>query len=163
SSVWHYDIATGVLIRVAEMDRASAVTHALAADPLNTDSPSEDTPGGWESSGIIDVENILGRGAWLLDVQAHSLRINPVGQAVEGGPLLVLNSLAPSLQGSGASGTSRADATPGASGTDAAASLQLRVFPNPVESGSTKVSYRIGSSGSADVSIFDAAGRKVRT
>ncbi len=91
ASVWMYDTFTHSLARIAEIDRDSARAHALAANPANTSSASSDVPGGWESSGIIDAEELLGRGAWLLDVQAHSLRIVPVNETVEGGQILQLN------------------------------------------------------------------------
>jgi len=41
-----------------------------------------------ESSGIIDASDILGRGWFLLDVQAHKLSADP--ELVEGGQLLAL-------------------------------------------------------------------------
>ena len=91
SSVWIFNTFTQALIRIAEIDRGSARAHALAADPGNSSSASSDVPGGWETSGIIDAEEFLGRGAWLLDVQAHSLRIVPVSETVEGGQILQLN------------------------------------------------------------------------
>jgi hypothetical protein len=90
SSIWIYDTFTQALTRIAEIDRDRARAHALAANPANTSSSSSDTPGGWETSGIIDAEEFLGRGAWLFDVQAHSLRIVPVSETVEGGQILLL-------------------------------------------------------------------------
>jgi hypothetical protein len=86
--IWGYDTATAALTAVAEMDRDAAIAHALAADPLNTDEGS--VPGDWEFSGIIDAEAFLGRGSWLFTAQAHSLRINPVGETIEGGQVLQL-------------------------------------------------------------------------
>lgn len=91
SSVWIYNAFTQVLVRIAEIDRDSARVHALAANPGNSSSASSDAPGGWETSGIIDAEEFLGRGAWLLDVQAHSLRIVPIPETIEGGQILQLN------------------------------------------------------------------------
>jgi hypothetical protein len=38
--------------------------------------------GEWESSGIIDVSKIFGKGVWLVDVQAHTIN--------EGGQLLLI-------------------------------------------------------------------------
>ncbi|OLD15367.1 MAG: hypothetical protein DMG86_11700 [Acidobacteria bacterium] len=87
TSMWLYDTNTAKLTRVAEMNRSAAVAHALAADPLNTDVASTDIPGGWEFSGVIDMEDLLGRGSWLVNVQAHSLRINPSKSTVEGGQI----------------------------------------------------------------------------
>jgi len=34
-----------------------------------------------------DLEDLLGRGSWLVNVQAHSLRINPSKSTVEGGQI----------------------------------------------------------------------------
>jgi hypothetical protein len=47
-----------------------------------------DENGGWEFSGVVDAEAVLGRGSWLLNVQAHSLRIAPTNETVEGGQIL---------------------------------------------------------------------------
>jgi hypothetical protein len=88
SSAWLYNTNSGELFRIAELDRNAARAHALAADPGNSNVASSDKPGQWELSGVVDAEDILGRGSWLLDVQAHSLRINPVAETVEGGQLL---------------------------------------------------------------------------
>lgn len=87
TSAWLYDTKTRKLTRIFEMDRDAARAHALAADPLNTSAASSDTPGGWEFSGVIDAERFLGRGAWIIDAQAHSLRINPTTATVEGGQI----------------------------------------------------------------------------
>jgi hypothetical protein len=90
ASVWIYEAKSRRLHRVAAMNRASAVRHALRANPANRDIEKEDAPGLWESSGVIDAESFLGRGSWLLDVQAHSLRIDPEAETVQGGQLLWL-------------------------------------------------------------------------
>src|SRR5262245_32178065 len=89
--LWFYRLADAKLVPLAEIDRAAARAHALAADPLNTNVAAEDTPGGWEFSGVIDASSFAGYGAWILDVQAHSLRINPSTETVEGGQVLLLN------------------------------------------------------------------------
>jgi len=34
---------------------------------------SKPKAGKWESSGIIDVSHIFGKGHWLLDIQAHTI------------------------------------------------------------------------------------------
>ena len=44
----------------------------------------------WESSGIIDASDWLGAGAWLFDVQAHTLPVPTLGLQREGGQLLML-------------------------------------------------------------------------
>lgn len=86
--VWRYDLTTGTLTVVAEVDQS-----------LTPSSPK----GNWESSGIVDVSSVFGPGSWLLVVQAHSLwvesevRTVTVGSASgpitfkrEGGQLLLL-------------------------------------------------------------------------
>jgi hypothetical protein len=51
---------------------------------------------GWESSGIVDASDFYGDGAWLLDVQAHSIfvegptLIDGVNYKTEGGQLILL-------------------------------------------------------------------------
>jgi hypothetical protein len=58
--VWQYDLATGALSVVAEVDQS-----LTPASPKGT----------WESSGIVDVSSVFGPGMWLLNVQAHSLYV----------------------------------------------------------------------------------------
>jgi hypothetical protein len=89
TSLWAYNTHTGKLLRIAEIDRNTAFNHALAADPGNSSS-TLGTPGGWEFSGIVDAEEFLGRGSWLVDIQAHTLRIAPTSATVEGGQVLHL-------------------------------------------------------------------------
>jgi hypothetical protein len=89
TSLWVYDVNNGRLRRIAELDRQSAYAHAIAADPGNSDS-TIGTPGGWEFSGVFDAEPWLGRGSWIVDVQAHTLRIAPTAETVEGGQILHL-------------------------------------------------------------------------
>jgi hypothetical protein len=69
---------------------AAARAHAPAADPGNSLPAASDVDGSWETSGVIDAERFLGRGAWLLDVQAHGLVIQPSAETVEGGQVLML-------------------------------------------------------------------------
>jgi hypothetical protein len=85
--VWRYDLKSGALAAVAEVDQSLD-----PAAPL----------GDWESSGIIDASAMFGRGAFLVTVQAHSLWIdvnvidhplfpgNPLTQKREGGQLILL-------------------------------------------------------------------------
>jgi hypothetical protein len=90
SSIWIYHIRKHRLRRVAEIDRDPARAHALALDPSNESVAKDDVPGGWETSGILDMESSLGRGAWLMTVQAHSLRVAPTAETVQGGQLLLM-------------------------------------------------------------------------
>lgn len=90
ASIWMYEIRSRRLTRIAEVDRAAATRHALDADPRNAIVPERDAPGEWETSGIVDAEKHLGRGAWIFDVEAHGLRIAPVEETVQGGQILSL-------------------------------------------------------------------------
>jgi hypothetical protein len=55
--IWRYDLRTHALTVVAEVDQSmSPITNK----------------GAWESSGIVDVSSVFGRGAFLVDIQAHS-------------------------------------------------------------------------------------------
>ena len=56
--VWRYDLATGGLTVVAE------VNQSVPGSPTTV-------KGTWESSGIVDASAIFGSGAFLVDVQAH--------------------------------------------------------------------------------------------
>src|SRR5262249_9566631 len=59
SSVWLYDTPSGALVRIAEIDRATAaasIPPALGNDP--------GTPGSWETSGVIDASALYGPGTW---------------------------------------------------------------------------------------------------
>ena len=80
SKIWMYDIATGALLQVAQHDPARFGDLGVPATaPFNQDE---------ESSGIIDVSDILGPGTYLLDVQAHYNPGDP--ELVEGGQLLLM-------------------------------------------------------------------------
>lgn len=75
TSLWIYEIPTARLTRVAEVSRAAATAHWLASAPESRVlDRSADAAGGWEISGVVDAEAAFGRGAWIFDVQAHSLQ-----------------------------------------------------------------------------------------
>jgi PKD repeat protein len=76
--VWQFDIATSTFTILMRHDVARfGDTGTPATAPFNTDE---------ESSGVIDAEDILGPGWFLIDVQAH---YNPGdAELVEGGQLL---------------------------------------------------------------------------
>ena len=57
--IWRYDLATGALTVVAEVNQSVPGAPSLAK-------------GTWESSGIVDASSVFGPGAFLVDVQAHS-------------------------------------------------------------------------------------------
>jgi hypothetical protein len=77
--VWQYTIATDQLVQIAHHDVARFGDIGIAATaPYNQDE---------ETSGIIDMQEILGAGYFLLDDQAH---YSIPGDAVEGGQLILL-------------------------------------------------------------------------
>ncbi len=80
SKVWLYQIDTGEFVQVAEHNPR----FFDSALPNNPSFITQDE----ESSGIIDASHILGRGWFLLDVQAHKQNSDP--ELVEGGQLLAL-------------------------------------------------------------------------
>jgi Bacterial protein of unknown function (DUF839) len=65
-----YDLTSHNLNPVAIVDQSQDIYHTKAGE--------------WESSGIIEVFDIFGKGYWLLDIQAHTLG--------ESGQLLLMNS-----------------------------------------------------------------------
>ncbi len=77
AKVWRYDVRDAELTLVAQHDPVRFTTGALDYRTIDE-----------ESSGIIDVSDILGKGTYLLDVQAHYGL--PDAELVQGGQLLVM-------------------------------------------------------------------------
>jgi hypothetical protein len=75
--IWEYDIKKGGLTEIARHDPNRFLPDA--ANFLTIDE---------ESSGIVDVSDIMGPGYYLLDVQAHYNIGDP--ELVEGGQLLMM-------------------------------------------------------------------------
>lgn len=91
ASIWKLDPQTGLLSRIAQMDRN------VVAPVGVTDSDPTDI-GDWESSGIIDVTDLFdtapGEVLLMGNSQAHSVRDGVIGGAaglVQGGQLFFLN------------------------------------------------------------------------
>ena len=78
AKVWRYDLATGVLVEVAAHDPARFSPSSMGF-----------LTGDEESSGVIDVSDILGDGKFLAVSQAHYA--NADAELVEGGQLLLLS------------------------------------------------------------------------
>ena len=76
-----------------EIDRRG-VDVSSAARVAELDPPGRDGvavgPGVWETSGIIDADDLFGEGTWLFDVQAHGPTTAPAPSTVEDGQLLLL-------------------------------------------------------------------------
>ena len=66
--IWSYNVATGDITELAELSQLPAAPIWTTVDP-----PNPSAGGTWESSGIIDVYDFYGQGAWLFDVQANTL------------------------------------------------------------------------------------------
>jgi hypothetical protein len=68
--VWRYDIAAGTKAPVMWVDQSAD------EGPTDKDPQSRGNLGAWEASGIIDASGVFGPGAFLLDVQAHTLWVD---------------------------------------------------------------------------------------
>jgi hypothetical protein len=77
AKIWLYDIDSGALTEIAHHDPA-------LFEPGGARFITQDE----ESSGIIDAQDILGRGWFLFDVQVHKASADP--ELVEGGQLLAM-------------------------------------------------------------------------
>ena len=75
----------GTLTTIAKIDQSDDLS--LFVEP-------GDEAGSWESSGIIDVSKLFGEGTWLVDVQAHTLKVAQFDGVDEGGQLLLLRQTA---------------------------------------------------------------------
>jgi hypothetical protein len=95
--IWRYRLATGTTGAVAKVDQSAD------EGPTDVDSAGAGNLGAWESSGIVDASSVFGSGAFLVDVQAHTLWVDkaagddnfaPAGPDFtfkrEGGQLLLL-------------------------------------------------------------------------
>ena len=80
AKIWLYDISSGGFIQVGEHNPKFFEPTILNNSAFLTNDE--------ESSGIIDAEHILGKGWFLLDVQAH--KTNPDPELVEFGQLLAM-------------------------------------------------------------------------
>ena len=93
ASIWQMDPNNGQLVRIAEMDRSAVPAGAVDTDP--------DRMGKWETSGILDVTNLLGADSTVLlvNVQAHTMAGDLLGgddidsQLVEGGQMVLLRKI----------------------------------------------------------------------
>ena len=65
--VWRYDLAAGTKAPVMWVDQ-SADEGSTDVDPQ-----AKGNLGAWEATGVIDVSSIFGPGAFLVNVQAHTL------------------------------------------------------------------------------------------
>lgn len=88
ASIWSVSPTTGMIQRIAEMDRTAVPDGQVDVDAGQL--------GSWESSGVIDVTDLfsLGRASTaetvlLADVQAHGIELDANG-LVEGGQLILL-------------------------------------------------------------------------
>jgi hypothetical protein len=65
--VWRYDLAAGSLAIAFQVDQSAD------EGPTDVDAATAGNLGAWEASGIVDASAAFGPGAFLIDVQAHTL------------------------------------------------------------------------------------------
>ena len=156
--VWLYDINTDALKMIAKHDPARFGDIGVAAtSPFNVDE---------ETSGVIDMQEILGPGMYLIDDQAHYTTGIP-SDIVEGGQLLAMYNCPSSYsfdtvtvcgsytwngQTYDSSGTYTYTTT-NAAGCDSIATLVLTVNPVPVASASTTKILCSGGFSTATINV----------
>lgn len=95
-SLWLYNLGSGSLRRVAELNPEAADGKAPTALSVFGDILMGHA---WEPSGVIDVSDLFGLGSWMLDVQAHDIdsrrasamqNLSSDGYLVQGGQILLL-------------------------------------------------------------------------
>lgn len=82
-SIWRFELGRRSGIK------ASTATRVVTLSPPGRDGIAVG-PGVWETSGIIDGDDLFGDGSWLFDVQAHSPSRAPAPNTVEDGQLVLL-------------------------------------------------------------------------
>ncbi len=98
AKIWQWDANTGDMIQVAQHNPS---LFGAAGLDLYASIPGIQATLDEESSGIIDVSHILGKGHYLANVQAHysfTATTDPTGELVQGGQLLVINTNAASAR-----------------------------------------------------------------
>lgn len=65
--IWRYNLATGTMDVVAKVDQSAD------EGPTDRDDAGPGNLGAWESTGIIDASSVFGPGAFLVNIQAHTL------------------------------------------------------------------------------------------
>jgi hypothetical protein len=74
-----YDVTENAQILKVDLANSTSIVPIALVNQIED---REAAHGDWESSGILDVSKYFGGGAWLVDVQAHTID--------EGGQLLLL-------------------------------------------------------------------------
>ncbi|MGD8396678.1 MAG: DUF839 domain-containing protein [Candidatus Eiseniibacteriota bacterium] len=164
ASLWELDPQTGILTRVAEIDRSAVPTGQM--DPI------PGVIGNWESSGVLDVTELFttepGEVLLIADVQAHSLVGEPLGapnqsqDLVQGGQLIMVSRQASESVAHSSASESRLD--PNGSkplASPAASHVALRAAPNPLASGTT-ITFQLEAPAGVSASVYGASGRLVR-
>ncbi|MEP6847206.1 MAG: T9SS type A sorting domain-containing protein, partial [Panacibacter sp.] len=156
--VWQYDIATDALRLIGKHDPARFGDIGIAAtSPFNQDE---------ESSGVIDVQEILGPGMYLIVDQAHSATGIP-SDLVENGQLMAIYNCTPSYsfdtvtvcgsyiwngQTYDSSGTYAFTGT-NAAGCDSVATLTLTVNKLPIATATTDSILCFGGFSKATINV----------
>ncbi len=153
ASIWELDPDTGVLTRVAQVDRSVLPTGQTDGDPNDI--------GDWETSGIIDVTSLFDTTSTerllFATVQAHSVTDGIISTAnlVQGGQLVFMSNLEQMV-----SIEDPDDVTPMPDGVYQLSLARNR--PNPFNP-STKIAFSLAQEESVRLSIHDLAGRRVTT
>jgi hypothetical protein len=98
AKIWQYDASTGDLVEIAQHN--PALFGAPGID-LYPNIPGVQGTQDEESSGIVDLSQILGEGYYIADVQAHysfTAITDPTGELVQAGQLLIINTNAPTAE-----------------------------------------------------------------
>ena len=151
ASVWKLDPRSGILTRIAEVDRSAIPSGQRDADASEL--------GAWESSGILDVTALfphrIDEKLFLLDVQAKTLRGQPLGgdhqseDLVRGGQLLFLASSPRSFEDP--------------QEQDLAAAAGVRVLRHALGGRPAFLELSLISPATVVGRIYDVGGRTVRT
>ena len=94
--IWRYDLASGAMAPILRVDQSADEGPTDVDGTTGIVAPGN--LGAWEASGIVDVSQYFGRGAFLVTVQAHSLFVekaplpsnSTILQKREGGQLLLV-------------------------------------------------------------------------
>jgi secreted PhoX family phosphatase len=155
ASIWKVDAVSGIMERIAVMDRKAKLL------PGQTDIDPNDL-GDWETSGIVDVSGLFGAPAeevhLLFDVQAHSVRGGIIDSAplVEGGQLSLLIGPRQNAEANKSAARSQEQAA------IASGAVEMEVFPVPV---TDLLNIRMANAGDEPVhfTVFDINGRVAKT
>jgi hypothetical protein len=158
ASIWKLDPSSGVLSRIAMIDRTALPTGQTDPNPADI--------GNWESSGIMDVTSLFqtlpGEILFVADVEAHNVVGAPLGapnqvnDLVEGGQLVLLSYRTVPPVEDGQDGGESGEASDDAAGVTLGANT-----PNPFNP-TTTIRFSLAQSTEVSLRIYNAQGQLVR-